>query len=189
MSDELIELVFSETEERMGEAVSAARREFSTVRTGRASSALVERIGVNAYGAVLPMQQIASFSIPEAGQLLITPHDRNNIAAIERAINQSNLGLSPANDGTVLRLFFPPLTAQRRRELARVVGSMAESSRNQIRGIRRAARKDLESLEKDAGVSSDAIHRAAKHVDEITRSYELRLSEARARKEEELLEL
>lgn len=189
MSEELMELVLAETSERMVEAVAAARREFSTVRTGRASSALVERIPVEAYGVRMTMRELASFSIPEARQLLITPHDPANIAAVERAIQQSRLGLSPSNDGRVVRLSFPPLTEQRRKELVRLVGAMAEDSRNRIRGLRRAARKDLDSIERDGGVSSDAVARAAGRVDVITRKHERLIDEALARKEEELLEV
>lgn len=189
MSEELMELVLMETSERMGEAVAAARREFSTVRTGRASSALLERIPVEAYGVKLAMQEIASFSIPEARQLLITPHDPANLGAVERAIQQSQLGLNPSNDGRVVRLSFPPLTEQRRKELARIVGSMAENSCNRIRGLRRTARKNLDEIEKEGGVSADVIARTASQVDELTHGHERMIGEARARKEEELLEV
>ena len=189
MSEELIELVLDEAGERMGEAVAAARREFSTVRTGRASSALVERMPVEAYGVMMAMRELVSFSIPEARQLLITPHDPANVGAVERAIQQSQLGLSAGNDGRCVRLSFPPLTEQRRRELVRLVGSMAEAARNQIRNLRRTARKDLDGIEKDGGVSSDVIARAAAEVDAITRRHERRIETARAHKEEELLEV
>ena len=189
MSDELTELVLAEADERMGEAVAAARREFSTVRTGRANSALLERIPVEAYGVVMAMRELVSFSIPEARQLVITPHDIANLGAVERSIQQSRLGLSASNDGRVVRLSFPPLTEQRRKELVRLVGSMAEASRNQIRSARRTARKDLDVIEKDGGISSDAIERAAMDVDAITRRYERQINQARDRKEEELLEV
>ncbi len=189
MSEELIEVVIAETGEKMDNAVKAARREFSMVRTGRANSALVERISVEAYGTTMPMQQLASFSIPEARLLVIAPHDKANIPSVVRALQKSELGLSPSDDGTVVRLAFPPLNEQRRRELARLVNSMAEDSRNQIRGLRRAARKELDAVEKDGGVSSDAIARAADQVDTITRDHEHELEEARVRKEEELLEV
>ena len=189
MSEELIELVLVETGERMREAVAAARREFSTVRTGRASSALLERVPVEAYGVRMAMRELVSFSIPEARQLLIAPHDPGNIGAVERAIQQSRIGLSPSNDGRVVRLSFPTLTEQRRKELVRLVGAMAEDSRNQIRGLRRAARKDLDAVKKDGGVSSDAIARAADAVDAITREHERLVERTRARKEAELLEV
>lgn len=189
MSDELIELVLAEADEQMGKAVAAARREFSNVRTGRASPALLERIPVEAYGVAMSMRELATFSVPEARQLLITPHDSANIGAIERAIQQSRIGLSPTNDGRVVRLFFPPLTEQHRKELVRLVGSMAEDARNQIRNLRRAARRDLGDIEKDGGVSSDAIARASDDVDSISRRSEQQVEEARNGKEQELLEV
>ncbi len=189
MSEELIEVVLADAGERMDEAVAAARRDFSTVRTGRANSALLERVQVEAYGVRMPMRDLVSFSIPEARQLLVTPHDPANITAVERAIQQAQLGLVPSNDGRAIRLAFPPLTEERRRELARLVGSMAEDSRNRLRGVRRQARKDLDGIEKDGGVSSDLVVRAGERLDGITRDHERRIDDARAKKEEELLEV
>ncbi len=189
MSEELIGMVLADAGERMEEAVAAARREFSTVRTGRASSALLERVPVEAYGVTMAMRELASFAIPEAGQLVVTPHDPANITAIERAIQQAQLGLVPSSDGRVVRLSFPPLTEERRRELARLVGSMAEDSRNRVRGLRRQARKDLDEIEKDGGVSADSVLRACERLDGITRVHEKRIGEALAGKEEELLEV
>ena len=122
MSEELIGIVLADAGERMNEAVAAARREFSTVRTGRANSALLERVQVEAYGVKMAMRELVSFAIPEASQLIVTPHDPANITAVERAIQQAQLGLVPSNDGRVIRLSFPPLTEERRRELARLVG-------------------------------------------------------------------
>ncbi len=182
-------MVLADAGERMDEAVAAARREFSTVRTGRANSALLERIPVDAYGVTMSMRELASFAIPEASQLIVTPHDPANINAIERAIQQSQLGLVPSNDGRIIRLSFPPLTQERRRELARLVGSMAEDSRNRIRGLRRQARKDLDEVEKEGGVSADAVARAGDQLDGITRAHERQVDEALASKEDELLEV
>ena len=189
MSEELIGMVLADAGERMDDAVAAARREFSTVRTGRANSALLERIQVEAYGVKMAMRQLASFSIPEATQLLVTPHDPANLAAIERSIQQSQLGLVPSSDGRVIRLSFPALTEERRRELVRLVGAMAEDSRNRLRGLRRQARKDLEDVEKEGGVSADAVVRAAGELDEITRAHERQVDGALEAKKEELLEV
>lgn len=189
MSEELIEMVLTDAGERMDSAVAAARREFSTVRTGRASPALLERVQVEAYGVKMAMRELASFSVPEASQLVVSPHDPNNIATLERAIQQTQLGLVPSNDGRIIRLSFPPLTEERRRELARLVGSMAEESRNRVRGVRRAARKDLESIEKDGGVSADAVARAGDELDDLTKAHEKQIDDALAAKEEELLEV
>ena len=189
MSEELIGMVLADAGERMDEAVAAARRDFSTVRTGRASSALLERVQVEAYGVRMAMRELVSFAIPEASQLIITPHDPANITAVERAIQQAQLGLVPSNDGRVIRLSFPPLTEERRRDLARLVGSMAEDSRNRIRGLRRQARKDLEGIEKDGGVSADVVTRAGEQLDDLTRAHEQQVDRALASKEDELLEV
>ena len=189
MSEELIEMVLADAGERMDEAVAAAKRDFSTVRTGRASSALLERVHVEAYGARMTMRELVSFAIPEASQLIVTPHDPGNITTIERAIQQAQLGLVPSNDGRIIRLSFPPLTEERRRELARLVGSMAEDSRNRVRGLRRQARKDLDGIEKEGGVSADAVARAGDQLDSITRAHERMIDEALASKEDELLEV
>ncbi len=182
-------MVLADADEQMDEAVVAAKRDFSTVRTGRASSALLERIMVDAYGVSVAMRDLVSFSVPEPRQLLVTPHDPANLAAVERAIQQSQLGLVPSNDGRVVRLSFPPLTEERRRELARLVRSMAEDSRNRVRGVRRQARKDLDDIEKDGGVSADEVLRAGKQLDEKSRTHEKQINEALAKKEEELLEV
>ena len=189
MSEELIGMVLADAGERMDEAVAAARRDFSTVRTGRASSALLERVQVEAYGVRMAMRELVSFAIPEASQLIITPHDPANITAVERAIQQAQLGLVPSSDGRVIRLSFPPLTEERRRDLARLVGSMAEDSRNRIRGLRRQARKDLEGIEKDGGVSADVVTRAGEQLDDLTRAHEQQVDRALASKEDELLEV
>ena len=189
MSEELIGIVLEDAGERMDEAVAAARREFSTVRTGRASSALLERVQVEAYSVRMAMRELVSFAIPEASQLVITPHDPANITAVERAIQQAQLGLVPSSDGRVIRLSFPPLTEERRRDLARLVGSMAEDSRNRIRGLRRGARKDLDGIEKDGGVSADAVARAGEEIDAMTRAHERQIDQALASKEDELLEV
>ena len=189
MSEELIGIVLADIGERMNEAVAAAKREFSTVRTGRANSALLERVQVEAYGVKMAMRELVSFAIPEASQLIVTPHDPANITTVERAIQQAQLGLVPSNDGRVIRLSFPPLTEERRRELARLVGSMAEDSRNRIRGLRRHARKDLEDVEKEGGVSADVVARASEKLDAVTRAHEMQIDQALANKEDELLEV
>lgn len=189
MSEELIDMVLADVGERMDEAVAAARRDFSSVRTGRASSSLLERVQVEAYGVRMSMRELVSFAIPEASQLIVTPHDQSNIVAVERAIQQAQLGLVPSNDGRIIRLSFPPLTEERRRELARLVGSMAEDSRNRVRGLRRQAHKDLDGIEKEGGVSSDLVARAGDNLDAITRAHEKQIDQALANKEDELLEV
>ena len=185
----MIELVLEEAAEKMEAAVSHARKEFSTVRTGRASSSLFERLTAEAYGVEMRLQELASFAVPEARMLIVTPHDVANLDAIERAILNANMGLTPSNDGRVIRLAFPPLTEERRRELARVVGGMAEDGKQRVNAVRRSARKDLDDLESDGGVSSDDIQRAETQLDGLKDSSIAKIDEAQAQKEQELMEV
>ena len=189
MADELIDLVLEEADGKMANAVVHTRGEFSSVRTGRASPALVEKLPVDAYGEQMMMQQLAGFAVPEARQLLITPFDKANVGAIEKAIQNSDLGLNPSNDGISLRLSFPPLTQERRRDLVRVVKQMAEDGRIAIRQVRREARKDLETLQKDGDISEDDLLRAEKGLDAKTHAEEARIDASLSEKEDELLEV
>lgn len=189
MSDEIIELVLDDSNDKMARAVAHARHEFASIRTGRATPALVERLTVEAYGEEMPMQQLASFQVPEARQLLITPFDKNNLAAIEKALQQSDLGLTPGNDGSSIRLSFPPLTEERRKDLVKVVRTMAEDGRIAIRAARRDARKELESAEKDGEMSEDDLARAEKELDKRTHAFEAEITAALEQKETELLEV
>jgi ribosome recycling factor len=189
VSSEDIELVLLEAEEKMEAAIAHTRREFSSVRTGRASSALVERLSVTAYGVEMRMQELASFSVPEARQLIVTPHDAGNLDVIEKAIVNSNLGLSPSNDGRIIRLNFPPLTEERRRDLVRVVGSMAEDGKQRVNGVRRQSRKELDDLANDGGVSKDDVARAESGLDALKDRFIGMIDVVQAEKEEELLEV
>ena len=189
MSEELIELVLLEMREKMAKAVTRTRQEFSSIRTGRPSPALVEKIPVDYFGSEVPLQQLASFSVPEAQQLVISPFDKGAVEAIEKAIQIADLGISPSNDGSVLRLSFPPLTEERRKQLVKVVRSLAEEGRVTLRNVRRSSRQDLEALIKDGEASSDSVKRAEESVDQITREYENEINAALEQKEEELLEV
>lgn len=189
MSNEIIELILDEADEKMGRAVNHARQEFASIRTGRAAPALVERIVVEAYGEELPLQQLASFNVPEARQLLITPFDKGNLSAIEKAIQHSDLGLTPSNDGNSIRLTFPALTEERRRDLVKIVRNMAEEGRIGVRNARRDARKELEAAEKDGDMSADDLQRAEKELDKRTHSREAEIDQALEQKETELLEV
>jgi len=189
MSDELVDLVLSETDERMEKAVGRTRHEFSAIRTGRPSPALVERILVDYFGSEVPLQQLASFSVPEAQLLVISPFDKGAIEAIEKAVLLADLGVSPSNDGSVLRLNFPPLTEERRKQLVKVVRNLAEEGRVAIRGVRRSGRQDLDALGKDGDVSSDESKRASEKIDTLTRKYEDQINAALNQKEAELLEV
>jgi len=189
VSDEMISMVLDDARERMAKAVSHARAEFSGVRTGRATPVLVEKMIVDYYGSDVPLQQLAGFTVPEARTLVISPYDKTSLGAIEKAIQQSDLGLTPSNDGTVIRLNFPPLTEERRKELVRVVRNMAEEGRVSIRNLRRAGRHDLGALEKDGDISVDDLSRAEKELDKLTHQYEAGIDKALEHKEQELLEV
>jgi ribosome recycling factor len=189
VSSELIKLVLDDAAEKMGKAVEHARKDFSGVRTGRAAPALVEKLIVDYYGSEVPLQQLAGFQVPEARMLVIAPYDKGSLAAIEKALQLSDLGLNPSNDGQVIRLTFPQLTAERRKELVKVVKSMAEDGRIAIRNLRRAARHDLDALIKDEDLPEDDITRAEKELDKLTHAYEAEIDKALEHKEQELLEV
>ncbi|MCC5950847.1 MAG: ribosome recycling factor [Acidimicrobiia bacterium] len=184
----MVGLILEEASEKMDRAVAHARTDFASIRTGRASPALVEKLPVEYYGSEVPLQQLAGFNVPEARQLLINPYDKGAMGAIEKALQQSDLGLNPSNDGVSIRLSFPPLTTERRRDLVRVVKQMAEDNRVSIRNARRTARQELEKLEKDGDLSADDVARAQKELDRLTQQHEAGIDEAFAAKEKELLE-
>jgi ribosome recycling factor len=180
--------VLSETRDKMGKAVEHTRSEFAGVRTGRATPALVEKLLVDYYGTEVPLQQLAGFSVPEARTLVVNPYDRNAVGAVEKAIRNSDLGVNPSTDGAVIRLVFPPLTADRRKDFVKVVKHMAEEGRVAVRNLRRSARHDLEALEREGDVSADEVDRAAKELDRITASAVADIDSALEHKEHELLE-
>ena len=189
MSDEMIELILDDAKESMEGAVAHAKQNFSGIRTGRATPVLVEKMPVDYYGTEVPLQQIASFGVPEARLLVITPFDKESVESIEKAIRESDLGLSPSTDGVVIRLAFPALTAERRKELVKVVRGMAEDGRVAIRNSRRSARNDLDKMKKDGDAPEDTIDRAEKNVDDLTKRFEADIDTAVNAKEEELLEV
>jgi ribosome recycling factor len=183
----VIEELLREAETKMDHAVEHVQGEFATVRTGRANPGILHRVMVEYYGSPTPLQQLASFSVPEARLLIVQPYDKSVIGDIERALQASELGLNPSNDGTVIRLAFPPLTEERRKELIRVVRHMAEEGRIAIRNVRRHSKDDIESLEGD--VSEDDVHRAEDRLQEITDRHTARVDELLEHKEQELLEV
>ncbi len=187
--NDLTDLVLDDAGGRMDSAVLHTRQQFASVRTGRASPALFEKFLVDYYGTEVPLQQLASFSVPEAQLLVISPFDKSSISAIERAIIQADLGLNPSNDGNVVRLTFPPLTEERRRELVRLVKQMAEDGRVAIRNNRRSGRHDIDQLSKDGDVSEDIAARASKELDQLTHNHEQLINDALSAKEQELLEI
>jgi ribosome recycling factor len=180
--------VLSDSKEKMAKAVEHAKSEFGSVRTGRATPALVEKLPVDYYGTEVPLQQLAGFTVPEARTLVVSPYDRNAVGAVEKAIRNSDLGVNPSSDGTVIRLVFPPLTADRRKDFVKVVKHMAEEGRVAVRNLRRSARHDLEALEREGDVSADEVDRAAKELDRLTASAVADIDSALEHKERELLE-
>ena len=188
MSDELIGVIRDDAEDRMEKAVAHTRQEFAGVRSGRASSGLVEKIPVDYYGAIVPLQQLASFSIPEARMLVISPFDKGAMSAIEKSLRDANLGLNPSNDGSAIRLNFPPLTEERRKEYVRMVRQKAEDGRTAVRAARREARKDLETLQKDGDISEDDLRRAEDQLDKVTKRFESDIDVALDHKTVELME-
>ncbi len=175
--------------DRMRAAVEHARGNFSTVRTGRATPALVEKLQVDYYGTAVPLQQLAGFSVPEARMLVIQPFDRSALDAIAKAVMESDLGINPSSDGTVLRLLFPPLTEDRRRDLVRVVKQMAEDGRVAVRNLRRSARHDLDTLEKEKEISGDQKRGFELELDADTAKFVGEIDRALDAKEQELLEV
>jgi ribosome recycling factor len=175
--------------EKMEKAVAHTQDQFTTVRTGRATPALVDKLLVEYYGSPVPLQQLAAFQVPEARQLIVKPHDRSTLAAIERVIRDSDLGVNPNNDGVVIRLNFPPLTEERRRDYVRIVKHMAEDGRIAVRNIRRDARKHMEGSEKAGEISADELERAEKELEKITHDHVELIDKAFGRKEQELLEV
>lgn len=183
----MIEEFQNDATERMDQAVEHVQGEFATIRTGRANPQILARVTVEYYGTATPLQQLASFSVPEPRLLVVSPYDKSSIGNIEKAISASGLGLNPSSDGNVLRLAFPPLTEERRKELIRVVRNMAEDGRVAIRNVRRHIKDDIEALEGE--VSEDDIRRAEKVLQDITDGHTARIDELLEHKEQELLEV
>lgn len=176
-----------EAGEKMDQAVEHVMSEFATVRTGRANPQILSRIHVEYYGSPTPLLQLASVSVPEPRLLMVAPFDRSTLGDIERAISQSDLGLNPSNDGTVIRLAFPPLTEERRDELVRLVRHMAEEGRVAVRNIRRHTKSDMEALHGE--ISDDEIRRAEKDLQDVTDRHTARVDTLLEHKEAELREV
>jgi ribosome recycling factor len=189
MDDNLVDTAVEECKDRMVHAVEHTKGEFGAIRTGRAAPALVEKLRVAYYGSEVPLQQLAGLHVPEPRMLVISPYEKGPaiIKAIEKAVQSSDLGIMPSNDGSVIRLMFPVLTAERRKDLVKVAHHKAEEGRVAVRNVRRAIRKDLEALEKDGDISSDELDRAEKELDRLTHEYTTEIDRVLAHKEQELL--
>jgi ribosome recycling factor len=181
--------VLAESKDRMAKAVSHLQGEFGSIRTGRASPVFVEKLRVDYYGSEVPLQQLAGFSVPEPRLLVVSPYDKNSIKAIEKAIQASDLGITPSNDGAVIRLAFPQLTAERRKELVKVVKHRAEEARVAVRNLRRSARHDLEAFQKEGELSEDDLDRAEKELEKLTHEFVAEIDNLAAHKEKEMLEV
>jgi ribosome recycling factor len=173
----------------MQKSVESTRNEFATVRTGRASPHLLDRVDVDYYGAKTSLKQLASISAPEARLLSVTPYDKSSIKAIEKAIMESDLGLTPNNDGNIIRLTIPELTEERRKELVKVVHGIAEEGRVAVRNIRRDVMHDMRELKKEGEVGSDEEHRAETELQKVTDDRVGEIDKLLAGKEEEILEV
>jgi ribosome recycling factor len=184
-TDELI----NEAQQRMDKSVEHARSEFGTVRTGRASGALLDRIEVEYYGTPTPLKQLATISVPEARMLTIQPFDPSSVKAIEKAIQESDLGLTPSNDGKLIRLPIPQLTEERRKELVKVVRNLAEEHRVAVRDIRRDAMKGLKELVDNGDVGADEEHRAEERVQKLTDEHTKHIDDLLKHKEQEVMEV
>jgi ribosome recycling factor len=187
--DEMRNLVFDECRDKMRKALAHLQEEFAGIRTGRATSGLVEKLKVDYYGTEVPLQQLAGFSVPEPRVLVISPYDKGSMKAIEKAIQTSDLGINPSNDGHVVRLVFPALTEDRRKELVRLVKQRAEEGRVAVRNIRRQARHELEALEKDGDLSKNDLDRAEKELEKLTHGVIDDVDQMLEHKERELLEV
>ena len=189
MDDDLADLVVEETRDKMAKAIEHVRTEMGNVRTGRASSALLEPLSVDYYGTPTPLRQLAGFSVPDAMLLVVTPYDKGSLGDIERAIMASDLGINPTNDGNVIRLAFPPLTEERRKELVKVVRHKAEEGRVAVRNHRRHGRHELGELQKDGSLSTDELERVEKELEKITHEQVGTIDRVLAQKEQELLQV
>jgi ribosome recycling factor len=185
----MIDETLLDAEERMEKAVAVAKDDFGGIRTGRATPQMFSKIVVDYYGAMTPVIQLASLTVPEPRMAVVTPYDKSSMGAIERAIRDSDLGVNPTNDGTVIRISFPQLTEERRREFIKVARSKAEDAKVSIRNIRRKAKDELDRLVKDGETGEDEVVRAEKELDKTTAQYVAHVDELLRHKEAELLEV
>ena len=185
----MIDETLFEAEEKMDKAVQVARDDLGTLRTGRASPSMFARLTVDYYGAPTPVPQMATITVSEARMAVIKPYDPQQLGAIEKAIRDSDLGVNPTNDGMIIRVLFPQLTEERRRELGKVARSKGEDAKVSIRNIRRHAKDVLDKIVKDGEAGEDEVRRAEKELDETTQRYVATVDETVKHKEAELLEV
>jgi ribosome recycling factor len=184
-----VESALAEASGKMDKAIGVLKDELGGIRTGRATPALLNRIVVDYYGTQVPIQQLASFSVPEPRTLMISPFDKNAISSMEKALMASDLGITPGNDGSVIRLSFPPLTEERRKELIKVVHHRGEEARVAVRNIRRRSKDELEKLEGEGGISEDDLVRSEKELQKLTDKHIASIDEVVSHKDTELKEI
>lgn len=184
-----VESALKDAQHKMEQAVSVLKEDLSGIRTGRATPAVLNRITVEYYGTPVPLNQLAGISVPEPRLLQVQPFDRNAIGAIEKAIQSSDLGITPSNDGNVIRLAFPPLTEERRKDLVKQVHHRAEEARVAVRNVRRHAKEEMEKLEREGGISEDDLIRAEKELQKLTDRFVAEVDEIQGHKEQELMEV
>jgi ribosome recycling factor len=185
----MLQNIYTSTEERMRKALEALRTDFSSVRTGRATPALLDRLHVEAYGALVPIKQVASVSTPDARSLVITAFDRSTVSAIKKAIETSDLGLTPNVDGSLIRLGIPPLTEERRKDLVKVIGKKTEEGKVALRNVRHKAIDELKALLKNNTITEDEQKRGADHVQKLTDRFMKEVESLTVNKEKEIMEV
>ena len=184
-----IESSLKDATDKMAKAVAHLKEDLAAIRTGRAAPALLNRVTVDYYGTTVPLNQLTSISVPEPRLLMITPFDKNAIGAIEKAIQTSDLGITPSNDGNVIRLAFPPLTEERRKDLVKSVHHRAEEARVAVRNVRRHSKEEMEKLEREHVISEDDLKRAEKELQKLTDQHVADVDDIQRHKEQELMEV
>ncbi len=185
----MIDDTLLEAEDKMDKAVGVAKDDLASVRTGRATPQMFSKIVIDYYGATTPINQLASFHLPEPRMAVVTPYDKSSLGSIERAIRDSDLGVNPTNDGNIIRVVFPQLTEERRREMIKVARHKAEEARVSIRNVRRHAKDALDRLSRDGDAGEDDVRRAEKELEDVTHRYVGQVDELLKHKESELLEV
>jgi ribosome recycling factor len=185
----VIDETLLEAEEKMDKAVEVAKEDLSGVRTGRANPAMFNKLTADYYGSPTPLSQMASFQVQDARMVVIAPYDKTALGAIERSIRDSDLGVNPSSDGVVIRVVFPQLTEERRKEYIKVARAKGEDAKISIRNIRRHSKESLDKLSKDGEAGEDDVRRAEKHLDELTQKHTAQIDELLKHKEAELLEV
>jgi ribosome recycling factor len=186
---EEIDMILLEATEKMDKAIEVAREDFGTIRTGRANANMFNKIVVDYYGTATPLNQLASFQVPEARMIVISPYDKGAMAEIEKALRDSDLGVNPNTDGAIIRIVLPELTEERRKEYIKMARSKAEDSRISVRNIRRHAKEALDKIQKDGDAGEDDVRRAEKQLDDVTSQHVEHIDEVLKHKEAELLEV